>query len=306
VPRLLLIANANARRVSDYRRDVITHALASEFKLEAVETTRPGHATEVAREAALDGVDVVAALGGDGTVNEVANGLAGTDTALAILPAGLANVFARSLGVPDDAIEATGLLLKCQAMGTAPRRVPLGRADGRYFTTNCGVGFDGAIVRRVERRQRIKRQVGEWYFVWTALRLFPSGYERRSPRVRLAWGERLEESRGGLYLAIVQNTSPYTYFGRLGLRLCPDAALDDGLDCFAVDTMRLRTLVPIVASAFGSGRHAGWRHVTCLRRQRKIVIECDEPMPVQMDGEFVGERSRLLIESIPDALAVLY
>jgi diacylglycerol kinase family enzyme len=306
VPRLLLVANANARRVSGYRRDVITHALASEFKLEVVETTRPGHATEVAREGALDGVEVIAALGGDGTVNEVVNGLAGTDSALAILPAGLANVFARSLGVPNDAIEATGLLLKCVAMGTAPRRVPLGRADGRFFTTNCGIGFDGAIVRRVEHRQRIKRQVGEWYFVWSAVRLFLRGYDRRAPRIRLAWGDRLEESRSGLYLAIVQNTSPYTYFGGRGMRLCPDAALDDGLDGFAIDTMRLRAVLPVVVSAFGSARHDGWRHVTSISRQRRMAIECDHPMPVQMDGEFVGERSRLLVESVPDALAVLY
>jgi YegS/Rv2252/BmrU family lipid kinase len=306
LPRLLLIANGNAQMVTEYRREVIARALASEFKLEMVETTRPGHATEAAREGAADGMDVIAALGGDGTVNEVANGVVGSDSALAIVPAGLANVFARSLGIPGDAIEATGFLLKCIAMGTPPRRVPLGRMDGRFFTTSCGVGLDGAIVRRVERRQRLKKQVGEWYFVWSAIRLLLRGYDRRTPRIRLAWGEHFEHERSGLYLAIVQNTTPYTFFGRRGMRLCPDATLEDGLDCFAVDSMRLRTITRIVSSAFGSGRHAAGRHVVYLKHQNKVAIECDEPLPVQMDGEFVGERSQVLIESVPDALAVLY
>jgi diacylglycerol kinase family enzyme len=304
--RLLLVANGNAQRVTDYRREVIARALATEFKLEMVETTRPGHATEAARQAAQDGVDVVAALGGDGTVNEVANGLAGTNSALAIVPAGLANVFARSLGIPGDPVEATGLLLKCLAMGTEPRRVPLGRADGRFFTTNFGIGLDGAVVRRVQRRQRLKKQVGEWYFVWTAVRLFSWGYDRRIPRVRVAWGAELELERTGLYLAMVQNTTPYTFLGGRGLRLCPDATLDGGLDCFAVDTMRARSILPIVASAFGSGRHARSSHVTYLKDQARILIRADEPLPIQMDGEFVGERTRILVESVPDALSVLY
>jgi diacylglycerol kinase family enzyme len=306
VARLLLVANGNAQRVTDNRREVIARALASEFKLEMVETTRPGHATEVARQAAQDGVDVVAALGGDGTVNEVVNGLAGTGTAVAVVPAGLANVFARSLGIPGDPVEATGLLLKRLAMGTEPRRVPLGRADGRFFTTNLGVGFDGAIVRRVQRRQGLKKQVGEWYFVWTAVRLFSRGYDRRTPRVRVAWGNQLDQERSGLYLAIVQNTTPYTYFGSRPMRLCPDATLEGGIDLFAVDTMRFRSIAPIVASAFGSGSQARGRHVTYLKDQPRILIRCDEPLPVQMDGEFVGERDRVLVESVPDAVSVLY
>jgi diacylglycerol kinase family enzyme len=306
VRRLLLIANGNAQRVTDSQREVIARALSSEFKLEVLETTRSGHATEVAREAAIDGIDVVAALGGDGTVNEVANGLAGSQVALAILPAGLANVFARSLGIPGDAVEATGLLLKCATMDTAPRRVSMGLLNDRFFTTNCGVGLDAAVVRRVERRQRMKKHVGDWYFVWTALRVFFAGYDRRNPRVRLEWGESLEQGRDELYLAIVQNTSPYTFFGRRAMRVCPDATLDGGLDCLAVDTMRLRSMLPIVLSAFGSGRHARSRHVTYLKDQTKLRISCDVSLPIQMDGEFVGELREINLESVPNALAVLY
>jgi diacylglycerol kinase family enzyme len=306
LPRLLLVANGNARNVAGYKRDVMARALSSEFKVEVVETMRPGHGTEAAREAAADGFEVVAALGGDGTVNEVANGLAGTDTALAVLPAGLANVFARSIGVPADAVEATGMLLRCVAMGTEPRRVPLGRLNGRFFTTNCGVGFDGEIVRRVEARQRLKKQAGEWYFVWTAVRLFLRGYDRTVPHVRLTFGDEGEHTTSGLFLAIVQNTSPYTFLGNRPIRLCPDATIEGGLDCFAVDSMRLRTILPIVTSAFGSGSHARRRHVTYLKDQRRLIVACDRPLPVQMDGEFVGERTDVVIESVPNALLVLY
>jgi diacylglycerol kinase family enzyme len=191
-------------------------------------------------------------------------------------------------------------------MGTEPHRVPLGRADGRFFTTNLGIGFDGAVVRRVQRRQRLKKQVGEWYFVWTAVRLFSWGYDRRVPRVRVAWGHELEQERTAQYLAIVQNTTPYTFLGGHGLRLCPDATLEGGLDCFSVDTMRLRSILPIVASAFGSGGHARSSHVAYLKDQRRILIRSDEPLPVQMDGEFLGERTQVLVESVPEALSVLY
>jgi YegS/Rv2252/BmrU family lipid kinase len=306
VRRLLLVANGNAQKVTQWQREVIARALSSEFKLELVETTRRGHAADVAREAAQDGFDVVAALGGDGTVNEVANGLAGTEVALAILPAGLANVFARSLGIPGDAVEATGLLLKCAMMGTPPRRVRLGLMNGRFFTTNCGIGFDAAVVRRVERRQRLKKTVGDWYFAWTALRLFFGGFDRRTPRVRMAWSDGVDQERDGLFLAIVQNTSPYTFFGHRGMRLCPDATLDGGLDCLAVDTMRLRSILPIVISAFGSGRHARFRRVINVKDQTHVRIRCDVPLPVQMDGEFVGELREIDLESVPNALAVLY
>jgi diacylglycerol kinase family enzyme len=142
--------------------------------------------------------------------------------------------------------------------------------------------------------------------VWTAIRLFSRGYDRRTPSVRVAWGDEPGQDRSGLFLSIVQNTTPYTFLGGRGVRLCPDAAIDGGLDLFAVDTMRLRTILPIVASAFGSGRHAHNRHVTYLKDQSRILIRCDEPLPVQMDGEFVGERTRVLVESVPKALSVLY
>ena len=301
--RLLLVTNANARWVTGYRREVIARALSAEFAVEVAETEGPGHAIGLAREAASGGVDLVVALGGDGTVNEVANGLAGTATPMAILPAGGVNVFARSLGLPEDPVEATGLLL--HRVGAPARRISLGRAEDRFFTVSCGVGFDAAIVRHVERRQGMKRTAGDWFFVWSGLRVFFLGYRRRRPRVHLAWGADLEHRRGGLHLAIIQNTGPYTYWGRRGLRLCPHASLDRGLDCFAMDSMGTARVLRVVLRAFGSGGHVRDRHVLYLEDQARVVVECDEPMPVQADGEFLGERQRLAVESVPAALSVL-
>lgn len=302
--RLLLIVNENAYRVAPDRRNAIADALSRAFKLEEARTDRPGHAIDLTAEAVLDGIELVAALGGDGTVNEVANGLAGTDVPMAIVPGGMANVFARSLGIPNDCLAATHMLVD-NAMGS-PRQVTLGVVGGRYFTSNCGVGLDAAIVRRVEERQRAKKRWGDWFFVWSGLRMFFAGFDRRTPRVRLAWGENLEQQRDGLFLAIVQNTGPYTYLGKRPMRLCPAAELDAGLDFIALDSMHTRVALPVVLSSFGSAGHVRKPHVLHVRDQRKIAIECDEPQPVQVDGEFIGERDHVLVEAVPNALSVIY
>jgi diacylglycerol kinase family enzyme len=303
VRRLLLIVNENAYRVSRERRDAIADALSGAFKVEEVSTERPGHAIELAGEAVLDGVEIVAALGGDGTVNEVANGLAGTDVPMAIVPGGMANVFSRSLGLPNDAVAATRILVN-NAKGP-PRWVTLGIVGGRYFTSNCGVGLDAAIVRRVEEHQRAKKRGGDWFFVWTGLRVFFAGFDRRTPRVRLAWGENLEHERDGLFLAIIQNTSPYTYLGKRPMRLCPSAELDGGLDCIALDSLRTQVALPVVLSSFGRAEHVTKPHVVHLMDQRRIAVTCDVSLPVQMDGEYIGERDHVLVETVPNALSVI-
>jgi diacylglycerol kinase family enzyme len=304
--RLLLVSNANAQNVTPYRREVIAKALSSEFSVEQVQTAHPGHAVDLARAAAEAGVELVVALGGDGTVNEVANGLAGTQATLGILPGGLANVFARSLGIPEDPVEAAGLLLQRVEAKVAPHRVPLGRIDGRYFVTNCGIGFDASIVREVERRQKAKKRGGDLFFVWTGARMFFTGYDRRRPKVHLSWGVDDSERRDGLFMAIFQNTSPYTYLGKRPMLLCPDARLDGAIDCFALDSMKARTVVPLVLSSFRSGRRVRRsKHVLSLRDHPGYTVTCDEPMPVQTDGELIGERDALVVELARDALSVL-
>ena len=266
--RLLLIANANARSVTPFKRDFIARALSAESNVEVVETTAPGHATELARDAAREGLNPVVAMGGDGTVNEVVNGLAGTRTPLAVLPAGGVNVFARSIGLPEDPVEATGLLLR--RLDEPSRPIALGRIEERYFTMSCGVGLDGAIVRRVERRQRLKKTVRESYYIWTGLRTF-FGYGRRRPRITLTWGDGAGERRSRLHLVIAQKADPYTFLGKRAMRLCPGAAREDGRVLLVHDRPTLR-------------------------------IESDEPMPAQADGEYLGDREAFTVVSVPEAL----
>ena len=304
VRRLLLIVNPQAQRVNERRADDLERLLSARFDLKVVFTESRGHATDLARDATEMDVDGVAVFGGDGTVNEVVNSLARTDLPLAIIPGGGANVLPRSLGIPRDPWRAAAALMR--AADLPPRRMPLGRADGRYFTCNCGVGFDAAIVRAVERHPEVKRRVGDWFFVWVGLRLFAMGYDRRHPRVHVAPGRDGSQWQHGVFFAIVQNVPPFTFLGRRALQVCPESSMDGGLDWLAMDRMSTVTILPVLLSAFsGSPRHTSNRHVTYRRDQEAVRIRCDRPMPFQADGEYVGERMELLVESVPDALSII-
>ena len=302
--RLLAIVNINAQAVTPWTVDVIERALASEFKVELVRTKRKEHAMHLARGAIHEGFDVVASFGGDGTVNEVANGLAGSNVPMAIIPGGGTNVLARSLGIPRDPVEATWYLITNRH--NQPKRVSLGRTEGRHFTFGCGVGLDGAIVRDVERRQVLKKGLGHPYYVWSALRIFFGGIDRRRPVIRLRWGPNLEHERSGLYLAVAQKTRPFTYLGNREIHVCPRASFDRGLDCFATSSMRTDVILRVVAQALGSHRHVQGPHALYVEDQPKVEVLCDQPLPVQMDGEYIGDRSRILLESVPNALSLLY
>jgi diacylglycerol kinase family enzyme len=304
--RALLVANARAASVTPRTLSVIQHALASEMDLivDLQRTKRQGHATHLTRGAVHEGMDLVISLGGDGTVNEIANGLAGSPVPMAIIPGGGTNVLARSLGIPPDPIDATAHLLANYRK--PPRRVPLGRADGRYFTFACGMGLDGAIVRDVERRQVLKKTAGRGYYVWAALRLFFGGVDRRRPQISVRWGGRLEYVRDGLFLAICQNTRPFTYLGNRPMHVCPHAELEKGLDVFAIDSFGTATVLRVAAQTFTTARHLRNRHVLYLHDQGRIEIAAQAPLPVQMDGEYLGDRERLSLEAVPDALSLVY
>jgi diacylglycerol kinase family enzyme len=304
VVRALLIVNAKASAVTPWTVNVIERALSSEFEVERAETKRQDHATHLAEGAAHDGIDLVVSMGGDGTVNEVINGLAGTHVPLALIPAGGTNVLARSLGIPKDPVQATWHLLANR--NNPPRRVPLGRAVDRYFALSCGLGFDGAIVREVERRQRMKKGLGHPYFVWSGLRIFFGGVDRRHPPIRLRWGPNLEHGRKDLFLAICQKTRPFTYFRDREMNICPEARLEKGIDLLALDSFRAATMLRVVGQAFRGGIDLRNPHILYLHDQQQIEATADMLLPVQMDGEYIGDHKRVLFESVPDALSLLY
>ncbi|HEX9824562.1 MAG TPA: diacylglycerol kinase family protein [Actinomycetota bacterium] len=300
--RLLLVANVRASSVTPRKIRFIHRALSSQADTDLVRTQRHGHGVELAGKAVADGYDVVAVLGGDGTINEVANGLAGTDVPLGVIPGGGTNVFARALGIPRDPVRAAGHLLAL--LHAPPRRINLGRAEGRYFVFTCGLGLDGAIVRRVERRQMLKRAAGHGYFVWSAFRELLA-MDRRHPKVHARWGPELEHGRDGLFLAISQKGRPFTYLLSRPMHLCPEADFRGGIDLFAADRLGFAFVLKTVAATFGSHHHVRDRHVLVLHDQERVEVTCDEPQPAQMDGEYLGLRDRLSLEVARDALAVL-
>jgi diacylglycerol kinase family enzyme len=302
-PPALLVVNPAARNVSASREDPVVGALSRGFAVEIAETKRPGHATELAASAVEDELGLVIVLGGDGTANEVANGLADTGTSMAVLPGGQANILARALGQGRDPIAAARAL--AGRAGEEPEHIPLGRIDDRWFVSNCGVGFDAAIVRDVERHPNAKRRAGDWFFLWIGLRIFASGYDRRSPQLDLSWGPDLEHHADGVFLAVVQNLSPYTFFGRRPMRLCPDASLHGGLDVLAMDSFGAGQVLPVAVSSFARARHPARAHVQVVHDQRRVHVRCRTPMPAQADGEYLGERDGVEIRSIPAALSVL-
>ncbi|HET6665535.1 MAG TPA: diacylglycerol kinase family protein, partial [Acidimicrobiales bacterium] len=256
--KLLLLVNESASSVTPRSRVVIQKALAADHDVTLAETSRRGHATRLAQGAAADGVDVVVVLGGDGTLNEAANGLARTACALAPLPGGSTNVFARTIGLPNDPIEATGVLLDALARRSI-RRVGLGSVNGRYFLFHTGVGFDAAVVEQVERRAGLKRYAGQPLFVFAGFDTWIRHYDRSRPRfaVHHADGAVIDDA----YLTIVLNTNPYTYLGNRPLNLAPEATLDRGLASVTLRTMAFARTMRIIASAFGSGavlRRSRW------------------------------------------------
>lgn len=306
--RALLLTNPAAHSVTRRGRDEAAAILKPSFDLEQVDTKAPGHATELAIAAADGDADLVIVLGGDGTLGEVAQGLAGTAVALGVLPGGEANVLARAVGIPNRVRDAARLVADRAGPGheDAPgRRIPLGRMDGRWFLASCGVGFDAAIVRDVERHPRTKKRAGDWFFLWTGIRLFYGGYDRRNPGIELTWGPGPDERAERLFLVVVQNLPPYTFFGPRAMRLCPDASLEGRLDAFAMDSFRSAHVLPVLFSSFGRARHARWPHVVSVHDRSHLSVRCAGPMPVQADGEYLGERPAVEVELVPAALSVI-
>ncbi len=302
--RILLIVNHSASSVTARGRVVIAKALGADHQVTVLETTHRGHATELARQAAADGLDVVVVLGGDGTLNEAANGLAGSNTALAPLPGGSTNVFARTLGLPDDPIEATGVLLDSLAFN-AIRRIGLGVVNGRYFLFHVGIGFDAAVVAEVERRGSIKRWANHALFALAAFDTWLRRYDRKRPRLTVRVGDSSRNDVGQFTVCL--NTDPYSYVGTRPFNIAPEATLDRALSVVTIRSLDTIPLLRVIASALGSGKHLRtsanvMRHVDVS----SVTIEGHGPVPYQVDGDYLGDVDVLEIRYAEDALALVF
>ncbi|MFH8348089.1 diacylglycerol/lipid kinase family protein [Streptomyces sp. NPDC018045] len=320
--RALLVVNPAATTTSARTREVLTHALASDLKLEVAETRYRGHARDLARQAAEGGqIELVVALGGDGTVNEVVNGLLthGPDPEslprLAVVPGGSTNVFARALGLPNDVVEATGALLDALRDGSE-RTVGLGLAAGtpgtedegapaRWFTFCAGFGFDAGVVGRVEQqRERGKRSTHSLY-MRQVLRQYVGESNRRHGTITL---ERPgEDPVEQLVMSIICNTAPWTYLGNRPVYPAPAASFDTALDVFALSKLSASAVTRYATQLLASTPERGPRgkHVVSLHDLTDFTLHSQAPLPFQMDGDHLGLRTSVTFTGVRRALRVI-
>jgi diacylglycerol kinase family enzyme len=300
--RMLVIVNPYATTVSDRLRNLVVYALQSRYTVEAIDTQERNHATQLCREAASEGYDVVVAFGGDGTVNEAANGLAGSDTPLTALPGGSTNVWARVLGIPNDVVDATEHLLR-MADEWRPRRLDLGRVDERHFVFSAGVGLDASVVKNVDDHPHRKARFGAWFYGYTALATFNRKYLVNPPHVRVRAGGR--ELRG--VTVVVQNAGLFTYFREHPIRVVEPAGLDRGTISVAVlkraTVLEMPTLMPRLLSG-KAPRVMRSRQVEAIPELTVATVEAldERPFPVQVDGDYIGDFSEVEFGVSPGGL----
>ncbi|WP_328343311.1 diacylglycerol/lipid kinase family protein [Micromonospora sp. NBC_00421] len=314
--RAVLVVNPKATTTSERSRDVLVRALRSQVDLSVRYTRRRGHATDLAREAAQEGVDLVVTLGGDGTVNEVVNGLMTAEPptirtggspaerlpALATVPGGSTNVFARALGLPREWADGTSMILEGLRLGRS-RTIGLGLADDRYFTFCAGFGLDAAVIHRVEQaRRRGRVSSPSLYFRSTLSHYFLSS-DRRHPAISL---ERPgEPAEGELGTVIIQNTAPWTYLGEREINPNPEASFDLGLDVMALRQLRVASTTRTVTQFLSRHPDPRGKQVLRLHDVDEFTLVSARPQAFQLDGDYLGERHKVRFSSVSGALRVI-
>jgi len=302
--RMLVIINPVATKMSERVRSLVVYALQGRYDVTTRLTGAKGHAIELCREAAEQGYDVVVAFGGDGTVNEAANGLAGSSTALTCIPCGSNNVVAKLLGIPTDVVDATEHLLH-MADRWEPRRVDLGLVNGRHFAFAAGIGLDASVVERVDGNPRLKKRFGPFYFVECAIVTFLRTYVVNPPRLSVEVDGRTVE---GVSL-FVQNAENYTYFNDRPVPLVEGARFDSGCLAGVVLTRARPYDVPTVAfrALAGAARLAEHSGVDAFGAFGEAVVRSvdDREIPIHVDGDHIADVREARFSVAAGALTVV-
>ncbi len=303
--RMLVIVNPIATAMKERLRHLVVYALQGRYDVDVVETQRRGHATELCLQAAAAQYDIVVAFGGDGTVNEAANGLAGTQTALTALPGGSNNVFAKELGIPTDVVDATEHLLRL-ADRWEPRPVDLGMLNGRYFTFAAGMGLDASVVKRVDSHPALKARFGPFYFVESAVATFLSRYVVNPPKLTIEVDGAPPVSGVS---AFVQNSANYTYFKSRAVPLVEGGGFESGALAGVVLTRARPYDVPTVTfrALSGAARIAKHRGIAAFGGFAEAVVKSADarPLPLQVDGDYIGEELEARFAVAPGVLRVV-
>ena len=299
--RILLIVNSFASSVTPRNTVLVHEHLAKHHDVQVVETNERGHATRFAQDAASRGLDAVVGFGGDGTLNEIATGLAGSDTALAMLPGGSTNVFVRTLGIANDPMVAL-----TQLMAGIDRneieRVSLGQANGRYFTFHAGIGYDAAVVEQVERRSSLKRLVGQPLFAYSALHSWFKSYDRKYPHFTMNIDGRAIPNG---FFSVVLNTNPYTFVGKHAIHLSSAASLEKKLVVVTFRKMTTPLMLKTLYSALRRGGLETSSGIDIATDVENVKIEFPAPFPYQLDGDYLGDTTSIEIKHCPEALRLV-
>src|ERR1700742_1295406 len=319
--RALLIVNPRATTTTRPVLDAIAGTLAARTQIEVVETRYRGDAREIAARAVDEGCDALLLQSGDGTINEIVNGrmdkatiragrppaneaeLARRLPAIGAIPGGNANVFTRDLGVPADPVAAVEVIGARLAARTT-RTIGLGLAGDRYFTFNAGLGWDAEVVRGVEEQRAQGRPASTGLYIRTALRQYYRRTDRRHPELTVAAadGTRIDP----VALAIVSNTTPWSYAGQRPISPTPAASFDTGLDAFMLQRLRtISTLNAMRQMARRAGRPLTGKYVVSLHDQAEITVRSRKPVALQVDGDYVGDAESVTFRSVPSALRVI-
>jgi diacylglycerol kinase family enzyme len=303
--RMLVIVNPTATTMSARLRNLVIAALHGRYEVEAVDTQARGHATDLCREAAEEGYDVVVSFGGDGTVNEVANGLAGGATPMTCLPGGATNVLCKMLGIPGDIVDATEHLL-AMADDWRPRRIDLGTANGRAFTYSSGFGLDASIVKRIEASPQLKRhRLREYFFVYAAVETALRHYVRNPPRMDVEVGG--ETSRA--IATIVQNGAEFTYLDDKPIYIAEGGGLQTGsLAGVALRGVSPRDIPAIALRLLSSKRSVvGQRQIHAFSGVDglRCVSADGRPIPLHVDGDHIGDVTEAIFAVRPGVLGVV-
>ncbi len=311
-----MVANPNATSTSPRVIDVIVRALSHELELEVIMTTHKGHAYSIGEYAVESGIPLVITLGGDGVVNEVINGIMFSNPSkskpvLAPIPGGSGNVFVRALGLPIDPVEATGAIMEsCRAesfrtigLGLAVCVRPNGEEFSRYFAANSGIGLDATIIAAIDKDRKKGVNASPLRYLSTTLREY---FRRSNHSASICVSRPGTATIDHVYVALVQNSSPWTFFGSWALDPNPAASFDTGLDVFIV-----RKLDPISTARAArriiarSRRKTAASAYTSWHDQQAFSIQADPEVPFQIDGEALGSVSRVQFTHHPDALRVI-
>jgi diacylglycerol kinase family enzyme len=309
--RAVLIVNPNATSTTRAGRDLLAHALESRVKLTVAPTDHRGHAIEIARDATRDGIDVLIVHGGDGTVNEVVNGIlgeaepGGPGPAVGVVPGGSANVFARALGISPDPIEATNQLIDLLSVyrrRKAWRRIGLMDTGERWCVFTAGMGVDGDVVAAVEAQRDKGRTVTASRYVRVAIREVLAS-ARKEPSLTLELPDR--EPVPGVHFAFVSNSSPWTYANARPVWTNPTTTFESGLGVFATTSMNVWANLGLVRRMVSKKPRIEAKHLIRDDDVAWVRVTSDAPVACQIDGDYVGPRRAMTFTAVPDALGVL-